>query len=84
MTGTQQGPDQAQETLLKPPETALELNVSEKTLSNWRRTGTGPKYIRFSHKCVRYAPSDIEAFKAAHTFASTSAESVGAKGDDAA
>ncbi len=36
------------------------LGVSEKTLREWERAGTGPEVVRFSPKVARY-PSDAVA-----------------------
>ena len=39
------------------------LSISPRTLEKWRREGGGPKFIRMSHKCVRYRIADIEIFQ---------------------
>ncbi len=45
---------------------ATVLGVSEKTLEKWRREGGGPKFVRMSHKCIRYRMCDLEEFQVAH------------------
>lgn len=46
--------------LIRPKTAAEYLQVSEKTLAEWRRKGTGPEYRRISHSCVRYRREDID------------------------
>lgn len=41
-------------------EVATILGVSEQTLRDWERAGTGPQVVRFSPKVARY-PSDAVA-----------------------
>lgn len=57
--------------LLTTMEAAPEAGVAAKTLENWRSAGTGPKFIKAGRK-VLYDPHDIEAWKNANRFASTS------------
>ncbi len=38
------------------------LDVSERTLEKWRREGGGPKFVRISHKLVRYRICDLREF----------------------
>jgi len=59
---------------LKPAEAAAALNVSIRTLENWRRTGTGPPFVRLSKVCVRYSAPGLQRFITDRTFTSTSAE----------
>lgn len=40
--------------LITPAAAAVELGVSEKTLSKWRCQGKGPPFQRHGHDCVRY------------------------------
>lgn len=40
--------------LISPAAAAVELGVSEKTLSKWRARGKGPPFNRHGHDCVRY------------------------------
>lgn len=48
------------------------LKVSEKTLQYWRFTGSGPKFVRISKRCVRYRRRDLIDWIAQHLKASTS------------
>jgi predicted DNA-binding transcriptional regulator AlpA len=43
-----------------PEEVAEYLQRSEKTLRNWRATGTGPPYIKVAGGGVRYRWPDVE------------------------
>jgi predicted DNA-binding transcriptional regulator AlpA len=56
----------APDPLLSPPQVAERLNVSTKTLEDWRYRGQGPSYIKFTRRCVRYYASEIERFIAEH------------------
>lgn len=61
---------------------AAEIGVSPYTLRLWRLQGRGPRFIKYgtskqSH--VRYDAADIEAWKAEHKFASSSAYSPAAQ-----
>lgn len=38
------------------------LEVKPRTLQEWRRTGRGPRFVRISHRCVRYRRRDLIAF----------------------
>lgn len=47
----------------KPRDVALRLNVSERTLANWRWLGTGPKFVKFGNgrsAPIRYRRSDVD------------------------
>jgi hypothetical protein len=35
------------------------IKVSQRTLQDWRRRKTGPKYFKPSERCVRYRMEDI-------------------------
>ena len=59
---------------LKPAEAAAALNVSIRTLENWRRWGNGPPFVRLSKVCVRYPVPGLQRFIADRTFTSTAAE----------
>lgn len=65
--------------LLPSPEAAVLLGIQPQTLRKWRLTGGGPRYVRLGlgpTGRVAYRPADIDAWLAARTFASTSAETV--------
>lgn len=50
------------EQLLDVPEVAKLLNIKIATLAQWRMAGTGPKFLRFGHRSVRYRTGDVIAF----------------------
>jgi excisionase family DNA binding protein len=45
--------------LITPPEAAQLLNVSERSLENWRHRGAGPAFVRVSGRCIRYRHTDL-------------------------
>ena len=45
-------------TLVDNKQAANILEISEKTLTNWRSTGKSPKYVKVG-RCVRYRLSDL-------------------------
>lgn len=45
--------------LLTPAEVATYLQVSEKTLANWRYLGRGPRFVKVGRD-IRYRESDLE------------------------
>lgn len=51
------------ERLMRPPEAAAYLGVSEKQLWHWRRWQCGPSYYRAGPNCVAYLQSDLDAFR---------------------
>lgn len=57
--------------LLDTRATAPLVGVSDGTLENWRTAGIGPKFIKAGRR-VLYDPADIEAWKEANRFQSTS------------
>jgi predicted site-specific integrase-resolvase len=51
---------------LKTKQAAERLNLSLKTLENWRYLGKGPAFVRLGKiKGVRYREEDLNAFAAA-------------------
>jgi predicted DNA-binding transcriptional regulator AlpA len=48
--------------LLSPAEVAIQLGVEASTLAAWRRRGIGPRFVRLTARCVRYAESEVERF----------------------
>lgn len=56
-------PETLKDRLLSPPEVAELLGVCRETLSNWRRQGKGPPFIRFGadplRARVRYLPGAV-------------------------
>lgn len=53
--------------LLDTAAVSVRLGVHENTLKRWRRTGTGPRYIRVSRSRVRYRVRDLESWLSANT-----------------
>ena len=60
------------EHLLTQEEAAQLLSVKSRTLEGWRMRGGGPKFVRLSARCVRYRPSDLQAWVQERIAASTS------------
>ena len=60
--------------LLDTKSTAEVLSIAEGTLENWRTKGIGPRCIKTPGRRgkVLYDQSDLEAWKAANSFQSTS------------
>ena len=60
--------------LLDTKSTAPRVGVSPGTLENWRVQGIGPKFIKTPGKRgkVLYDPADIQAWKDANRYQSTS------------
>lgn len=48
--------------LLTPREAAELLAVAERTLADWRYRGTGPSYVAYSGRCIRYRRDDLDAW----------------------
>ncbi len=47
------------EPLLTQSEAATLLHIEPRTLESWRLQKTGPRYIRYSRRCVRYRVEDL-------------------------
>ena len=65
-------------------EAASLIGVTPATLRFWRCKGKGPRFIKLGESKqsgVCYDPTDIEAWKAARKFASTSAATVSHPGN---
>jgi Helix-turn-helix domain len=63
------GPDQKEaasngsipgKSVLNQIEAARFLRVQPRTLESWRQRRTGPRFIRYSQRCVRYRPRDLQ------------------------
>jgi hypothetical protein len=52
--------------MLTPAEAATILHVEPRTLEGWRRHRTGPRYFRYSGRCVRYRSEDLQDWLQAH------------------
>jgi predicted DNA-binding transcriptional regulator AlpA len=66
-------------TLLSNNAAAAALGIKPTTLKIWRCQGKGPRFIKLGSSIrsgVAYDPDDVEAWKAARKFASTSAATV--------
>jgi hypothetical protein len=48
--------------VLDQVEAARFLRVKPRTLESWRQRRTGPRFIRYSQRCVRYRPHDLQAW----------------------
>ncbi len=46
--------------MLTQAEAAQFLHVEPRTLEGWRQHRTGPRFIRYSRRCVRYRPQDLQ------------------------
>ena len=71
-------------TLLSSADAAASLGISPVTLKIWRCKGKGPRFIKLGSSPrdrVVYDPAEIEAWKRARTFVSTSAVTVSHPGD---
>lgn len=44
---------------LSQSQTATKLGVTNATLLNWRRNGTGPRWYKFNDHLVRYNVEDL-------------------------
>ena len=54
-----QGPPPITEPLLTQTEAATVLRVEPRTLESWRQHRVGPRFIRYSRRCVRYRAEDL-------------------------
>jgi helix-turn-helix protein len=52
--------------MLTPAQAAAILHVEPRTLEGWRRLRTGPRYFRYSGRCVRYRPEDLREWLDGH------------------
>jgi hypothetical protein len=61
---------------LSPRDAAAYLGVTERTLTEWRRTGRGPRYTRLGAVTgrVRYAVRDLDRYMRTRSHANTAAE----------
>lgn len=50
--------------LIPPAAAALELGISEKTLTKWRRENKGPPFTRISGDRVRYSRGALKGWRA--------------------
>jgi predicted DNA-binding transcriptional regulator AlpA len=59
------------EKLLTQAEAATRLQLSPRTLEQYRTRGGGPLYVRISARCVRYRPEDLDAWISERIHANT-------------
>ena len=62
--------------LLRGPEAARVINVTEKTLRNWRWKGGGPVYVK-TGRTIAYRYVDLLAFRDRRLLANTSQKETG-------
>jgi hypothetical protein len=48
--------------LLNQKEAARFLHVQPRTLESWRQRRIGPRFVRYSMRCVRYRAQDLQAW----------------------
>ena len=48
------------------------MGVTVRCLQNWRHRGGGVKYLRLSHRCIRYRRADLHDWAEARVRTSTS------------
>ena len=65
--------------LLTEKEAAEALGFTPRFLTERRRLGNGPKYVRISARAVRYRPEDLAEFAAKLVRTSTSDPGTGAE-----
>lgn len=53
------------EPLLTQTEAAAVLHVEPRTLESWRQHRVGPRFIRYSRRCVRYRVEDLREWVSA-------------------
>ena len=61
------------DSLITPSILAARLGTTERSLSEWRITGRGPRFIR-AGRSVRYRPEAVDTWLLAQEYASTSEE----------
>lgn len=49
--------------MLRPSEVEAEYGIPQGTLAYWRYVGIGPKFYRFSARCIRYDVAALESYK---------------------
>ncbi|MCL1598076.1 MAG: helix-turn-helix domain-containing protein [Actinomycetia bacterium] len=56
--------------MLTTSELAVKLGTHERTLANWRVSGSGPRFVKVGTK-VRYRRSDVDAWLESRTVDNT-------------
>jgi predicted DNA-binding transcriptional regulator AlpA len=57
--------------VLTQEQVAAMLQVSPRTLEDWRLRGGGPPFVKASRRCVRYPRAQLEAWIDSRTVGST-------------
>ena len=47
-------------------ELAKRWKIHHRTLSNWRKTGRGPDFLKFGSRNIRYTLEAVEAYESSH------------------
>ncbi len=58
---------ETKENLITPEQAANHLSVSVRTLAKWRSTGANNVPYSKIGRCIRYRPSDLDAYIAKHS-----------------
>ena len=69
---TNASPTHNPDSLLTERQLAEELGYTPRALQQWRRAGTGPKFVRVSARSIRYRRRDVLEWLEEHTRTSTS------------
>jgi len=56
------GNDMNEQNMLTPADAARYLGVERATMKTWRHRSTGPKFHRYSSRCIRYKRADLDAW----------------------
>ena len=48
------------------------MGITDRTLQKWRQRGTGPRFVRLSHRCVKYRRIDGRVYSESLLRSSTS------------
>jgi len=58
--------------MMRPPEAAHYLGLSESSLAKWRCSGTGPAYMKVGERVVAYDQSELDSWLRSRSRRSTS------------
>ena len=56
-----------QDRLMTSREAGQYLRLDARSLEGWRSRGYGPRYFRYSRRCVRYRQSDLDDWLEKHS-----------------
>ena len=48
--------------MLNQEQAARFLNLQPRTLESWRQRRIGPRFVRYSKRCIRYSAQDLQAW----------------------